>query len=97
MATPPPSPWSLSTPLFGLTDHPADAITLTDAFQHFLVLGQTGSGKSSTTARILLASMARLGFGGYRLRLVRTAKGWRIQHLQSQSAFMTPYGQSWVK
>jgi uncharacterized protein (TIGR02246 family) len=54
------------------------------------------------TWRLIIAmtapdGQALLGFGGYRLRLVRTAEGWRIRHLQSEPAFMAPYGQSWVK
>jgi len=36
------------------------------------------------------------GGGGYDVRYRRTASGWRIQHLSTQSAFMTPYGQSWA-
>jgi len=36
------------------------------------------------------------GGGGYEVRYRRTAQGWRIQHLQTQSAFMTPYGETWA-
>ena len=51
MAKPPPRQWELDTPLFFLSENKGDAYTLADSFQHNLVLGQTGSGKSSTTAR----------------------------------------------
>jgi hypothetical protein len=64
MSQRPPHPWDLSTPLFSLSAHPADAYTIADSFTHNLCLGQTGSGKSSTTARVLLHNMARLGYGG---------------------------------
>jgi len=63
MAQPPPQ-WDLDTPLFYLSENKADVYTLADSFQHNLVLGQTGSGKSSTTARVLLHSMLRAGYGG---------------------------------
>jgi hypothetical protein len=59
-----PQAWDLRTPLFQLSADPADAYTIRDSFEHNLVLGQTGSGKSSTTARVLLYNMARLGYGG---------------------------------
>lgn len=36
------------------------------------------------------------GGGAYKVRYRRTASGWRIQHLRTQSAFMTPYGESWA-
>lgn len=37
------------------------------------------------------------GGGGYEVRYRRTASGWRIQDLRTQSAFMTPYGESWAE
>jgi hypothetical protein len=64
MSDRPPQAWDLRTPLFQLSADPADAYTVRDSFEHALVLGQTGSGKSSTTARVLLYNMARLGYGG---------------------------------
>ncbi len=64
MSRPTPQTWDLRTPLFQLSDNAADAYTIRDSFEHALVLGQTGSGKSSTTARVLLYNMARLGYGG---------------------------------
>jgi len=64
MAKSRPKEWDLDTPLFYLSENKADAYKLVDAFRHNLVLGETGSGKSSTTSRVLLSSMARLGFGG---------------------------------
>src|SRR5205823_4694465 len=63
MATPP-QRWDLTTPLFYLSENPADAYTIADSFQHNLIAGQTGSGKSSTSARVLLLSMLRAGYGG---------------------------------
>jgi hypothetical protein len=60
----PPRQWDLTTPLFYLSDNAADAYTIADSFQHNFVLGQTGSGKSSTTARVLLMSMLQAGYGG---------------------------------
>jgi hypothetical protein len=61
--TPPPA-WNMHTPLFYLSENQADAYTIGDSFTHNLVLGQTGSGKSITTARVLLYNMARAQFGG---------------------------------
>jgi len=37
------------------------------------------------------------GGGGYEVRYRRTAAGWRIRELRTQSAFMTPYGESWAE
>ena len=64
MAKPPPNPWHPATPLFYLHEGEGGAYTIEDSFTHNLVLGQTGSGKSSTTSRVLLSSMARHGYGG---------------------------------
>lgn len=65
MATQSHAAWDPLTPLFYLSDNPEDAYTISDSFTHNLVLGQTGGGKSSTTARLLLSNMARLGYGGF--------------------------------
>lgn len=62
------SPWDLSSPL--LTWNRADAWTLRDAVEGTLVLGATGSGKSSGSGRAIALAMLRAGFGG----LVLTAK-----------------------
>lgn len=58
------NPWPLDLPLLYLSEDHADAYTIGDSLQHNLVLGQTGSGKSSTSARVLLASMLKAGYGG---------------------------------
>ena len=65
MPPPPTGQWDMAAPLFYLSDNAADAYTIADSFQHNLCLGATGSGKSSTTARVLLSSMARAGYGGF--------------------------------
>src|ERR1039457_6157029 len=44
--------------------------TIADSFEGMQVLGDTGSGKSSTTARVFAAAMLRAGYGG----LVLTVK-----------------------
>lgn len=61
-------PWLLSEALLALSEH--DLWTLADAFEGTLVLGATGSGKSSGSGRTLALSFLRAGFGG----LVLTAK-----------------------
>lgn len=60
--------WGLGTTLLRWSRH--DSWTLRDATEGTLVLGATGSGKSSGSGRSLALSMLKSGFGG----LVLTAK-----------------------
>ena len=48
----------------------AEPWTIGDSFEGVQVFGDTGSGKSSTSAKVLAASMLRAGYGG----LVLTVK-----------------------
>jgi hypothetical protein len=61
-------PWGLSTALLNLSGE--DAWTIGDAVEGTLVLGATGSGKTSASGRAIATSMLGHGFGG----LVLTAK-----------------------
>lgn len=60
--------WDLGSPLLQWNAH--DLWTLRDAVEGTLILGATGSGKSSGSGRTLALAMLRAGFGG----LVLTAK-----------------------
>ena len=42
------------------------------------------------------AGQAMWGAGAYQVRYRRTPEGWRIAHLRTESAFMTPYETSWA-
>jgi ketosteroid isomerase-like protein len=58
--------------------------------------------EASGTWRALFAltnadGQALWGGGGYEVSYRRTAAGWRIRRLRTESAFMTPYGESWAK
>ncbi len=64
----PRTPWHLSEPRLYLSE--ADPWSNADAFEGTLVLGATGSGKSSGSGREVALSFLRAGFGG----LVLTAK-----------------------
>lgn len=57
-----PSPWALSTPLLKWSG--SDVWTIRDAVEGTLVLGATGSGKSSGSGRTIALAMLRAGFGG---------------------------------
>ncbi|WP_169974030.1 type IV secretory system conjugative DNA transfer family protein [Tautonia rosea] len=61
-------PWDLSETLLDLSE--SDPWTIGDACEGTLVLGATGSGKSSGSGRALALAFLRAGFGG----LVLTAK-----------------------
>ncbi len=54
--------WKLDTPVFRLPTH--DEWTVADTCQGVLILGATGSGKSSGSADALALKMLRLGAGG---------------------------------
>jgi hypothetical protein len=60
--------WQPTTPLFHLSEQ--DRYTIGHSFEGTLVLGQTGSGKSSGPARALALAFLRAGYGG----LVLTSK-----------------------
>ncbi len=64
----PADPWPLSTPLFTFAKH--DSWTIGHSFEGTLILGMTGSGKSSGSGQLLARSMLAAGYGG----LVLTAK-----------------------
>jgi hypothetical protein len=61
-------PWDLSTPLLRWSD--TDLWTVRDAVEGLLILGATGSGKSSGSGATIARAMLAAGFGG----LVLTAK-----------------------
>ncbi|MCC7169911.1 MAG: hypothetical protein IT459_05655, partial [Planctomycetes bacterium] len=66
--TKPTSQWDLGTPLLHWA--PEDVWTLGHAVEGCLILGATGSGKTSGSGRAIALAMLRQGFGG----LVLTAK-----------------------
>ena len=68
-SAPPPAPagdvrWRLTAPLLKLSNNPADNWTVGDSYEHSLILGSTGGGKSSTSAKILAHAMLLAGYGG---------------------------------
>jgi len=64
----PVEPWDLSAPL--LSWNKLDAFTIGNAVEGTLVLGATGSGKTSGSGRAIATAFLSAGFGG----LVLTAK-----------------------
>jgi hypothetical protein len=62
------NPWSLSTPLLQWSKQ--DLWTIGNSVEGTLILGATGSGKTSGSGRTIALSMLRAGYGG----LVLTAK-----------------------
>jgi hypothetical protein len=65
---------------------------------HIMIEGDQASG----TWRALFALTTGGGDalwagGGYQVSYVRLPEGWRISRLETVSAFMSPYGQSWAK
>jgi len=61
---------NLNKVLFKLSNETESNVTLREALTHFLVFGQSGSGKSSSTSRIITTSYLKSGMGG----LVMSAK-----------------------
>ena len=59
---PAPQDYPLNAPFLSLS--PYDTLSLRDAYEHFLCLGETGSGKTSGPARSILAQYMRQGWGG---------------------------------
>lgn len=57
-------PDDLGKPLLHLSDDPKDDWTIGDSFEHTLILGGTGSGKSSASGAVLAQAMLRAGYGG---------------------------------
>lgn len=55
---------ALNAPLLSLSSNQNDAWTLGDSFEHTLVFGGTGSGKTSATGAALATAFIRAGFGG---------------------------------
>lgn len=53
---------ALETPLLALS--PVDSWTIQDAFEHTLIFGGTGSGKTSGSGRALAYAFLQAGFGG---------------------------------
>ncbi len=71
-------PWSLSTPLLHWSKYD-DPWTIGSAVEGTLILGATGSGKTSGSGRAIMLSFLRAGFGG----LVLTAKADERQLIES--------------
>lgn len=59
-----PGRFSLDRPLLHLSAHPADNWTVADSFEHALICGATGSGKSSASAASLAHAFLRAQYGG---------------------------------
>jgi hypothetical protein len=57
-------PWPDDTPLMRLTPRPEDAWTIRDSFTGTLVLGKTGSGKTSGPGGAIARAFLRAGYGG---------------------------------
>jgi type IV secretory pathway TraG/TraD family ATPase VirD4 len=55
-------PWGLSTPLFSFDKH--DYLTIGGAVNGILIVGATGSGKSSGSGKTIAQSFLKAGFGG---------------------------------
>ena len=60
--------WDLSTPLLQLSKQ--DVWTIGNSVEGTLGLGETGSGKSSATAREIALSFLRAGYGGMAANVV---------------------------
>lgn len=58
------SPIDLKSPLLNLSANPRDAWTIGDSFEHALILGGTGSGKTSASGAALACAFLRAGYGG---------------------------------
>lgn len=56
-------PWDLDASLFALSKHKNDQWTLRDALSGLVIFGNNGSGKSSSSGRIVLKSFMRSGMG----------------------------------
>jgi len=56
--------FDLSTPLLSLSPNKVDSWTIGDSFEHTLVMGGTGSGKTSASGRTLALALMRAGYGG---------------------------------
>ena len=70
--------WPSNLPLLRLSPRPEDIWTLDDASKGVLILGETGSGKTSGSGRRLALNYLRAGFGGLVLCFrVDEAKLWR--------------------
>jgi hypothetical protein len=76
--------WPHETPLFYLSDNRDDAYTVGDSYQHNLILGATGSGKTSGSGRTLLTSMMRADYGGL-LTVVKTTDRAVYEHYARQT------------
>ncbi len=73
MAIGPPSNWPLSTPLCRVSD--CDVITIGDAMENIWIYGGTGSGKTTTSAYLIIKQMLKLGFSGLILPVKSNEKG----------------------
>jgi hypothetical protein len=62
--------WDLNQPVIWLT--PRDALTWAELYMHQLILGCTGSGKTSASARLLITTMMAHGAGGLFLTVKST-------------------------
>jgi type IV secretory pathway TraG/TraD family ATPase VirD4 len=60
----PSRPWNMGKPLLRFSNHPADQWTTTDALEHALIVGGTGSGKTSGSATAIASVFLAEGWGG---------------------------------
>ncbi|MBV8979146.1 MAG: type IV secretion system DNA-binding domain-containing protein [Alphaproteobacteria bacterium] len=56
--------WPLAAPLLRLSPNPRDHWTIGDSFEHTLILGGTGSGKTSASGASLATAFLKAGYGG---------------------------------
>ncbi|QOV92081.1 type IV secretory system conjugative DNA transfer family protein [Humisphaera borealis] len=78
------TPWDPQTPLIRWDSSGNDVLTLGDSYENVLITGRTGSGKSSTSGKMIALAQLEAGFGG----LVLTVKPgeaamWREQCRQT--------------
>jgi hypothetical protein len=56
--------WALDTPMLAFSRHQSDNLTLEDLLTGVLILGNTGSGKTSSSSREIAEAMLEHGWGG---------------------------------
>ena len=72
------SPWDFATPLFYFNDDEEDSFTVADSLTGAMIVGGTGSGKTSGSGRTLLVNMLRHGYGGMALTAKADDRGFLL-------------------
>ena len=92
-----PNAVDLDHPLLQLTD--VDSWTIRNSFEHVFVAGQTGSGKSSGSARSLVKAMMRAGYGGVLCTAkpgdAETYRRWARETGREDSVIVFGFDQPW--